>query len=267
VLVLLLLQVAPRLFGVYVTCLFVSLFSFLQTFVELARCERAVWQLAQSFNWVYTISATPRSLRTWAPDPPRETGWNPAPPAQMCWHAPLKAHLSIECKCTAPQIETPILYSPHNNSSVYPTTTTTYVGRTGRITNGMRIGRITLQDSALSSPTLAPTPSDWPSQEQPGFGLTTSAQVSDVSSPAWTDEVRSPLRLVSVAQKNKPLTMLSSNVQSIDLLMDCTAWRCWTMRQSNGCSTPVPRSMQKVKFLLFEPNHLSILIYVFVTNY
>jgi len=28
---------------------------------------------------------------------------------------------------------------------------------------------------------------------------------------------------VSVAQKNKPSTMLSSNVQSIDVLMNCTA--------------------------------------------
>jgi len=36
--------------------------------------------------------------------------------------------------------------------------------------------------------------------------------------------------------------MLSSNVQSIDLLMDCMAWRFWTMRQPNGCSTPAPRS-------------------------
>jgi len=24
--------------------------------------------------------------------------------------------------------------------------------------------------------------------------------------------------------------------------MDCTAWQFWTMRQSNGCSTPAPRS-------------------------
>jgi len=32
-----------------------------------------------------------------------------------------------------------------------------------------------------------------------------------------------PLRPVSVAQKNKPSTMLSSNVQSIDLPTDCTA--------------------------------------------
>jgi len=43
------------------------------------------------------------------------------------------------------------------------------------------------------------------------------------------------------AEKNTPSTMLSSNVQSIDLLVDCTAWRLWTMRQSNSWSTPAPR--------------------------
>jgi len=35
--------------------------------------------------------------------------------------------------------------------------------------------------------------------------------------------------------------MLSSNVQSIDLLIDTTAWRFWTMRQLIGCSTSAPR--------------------------
>jgi len=45
-------------------------------------------------------------------------------------------------------------------------------------------------------------------------------------------EVRPHLRSVSVAQKDKPSTMLSSNVQSIDLPVDCTAggsgwWDNW----------------------------------------
>jgi len=31
-------------------------------------------------------------------------------------------------------------------------------------------------------------------------------------------------------------------LQCIDLPTDCTAWRLWTVRQSNGCSTPAPRS-------------------------
>ena len=62
------------------------------------------------------------------------------------------------------------------------------------------------------------------------------------SAPACTNGVWSPLRPVSVAQKNKPSTMLSSYVQSINLPMDCMAWQFWTMRQPNGCSTPAPRS-------------------------
>jgi len=74
-------------------------------------------------------------------------------------------------------------------------------------------------DSALSFPTPAPTLLEWPCQEKCGSGSTASAPVSDVSAPACTNGV-CPLRPVNVAQKNKPSTMLSFNVQSIDL-MDC----------------------------------------------
>ena len=48
------------------------------------------------------------------------------------------------------------LHPLHNISSVY--LTTTYVRRSRQITNGMRSGRTTPQDSAFSSPTPAPTP-------------------------------------------------------------------------------------------------------------
>ena len=41
--------------------------------------------------------------------------------------------------------------------------------------------------------------------------------------------------------------MLSSNVQSTNLLMDCRAWRFWTMRQSNGFSAP-PSSDSVTRF-------------------
>ena len=83
---------------------------------------------------------------------------------------------------------------------------------------------------------------EWPSKEEPGPGLTASAPVSDVSAPACTNGVWPPLRPMSVAQKNKPSTLSFPNVQSIDLLMDSMAWRFWTMRHSNGCSTPAQRS-------------------------
>jgi len=77
-----------------------------------------------------------------------------------------------------------------------------------------------------------------------GSGSTASAPLSDLSAFACTNGVWPPRRPVSVAQKNKPSTMLSSNVQSINLPMDCMAWRFWTMRQSNDCSTSAPRSKQ-----------------------
>jgi len=112
----------------------------------------------------------------------------------------------------------------------------------GRIINRMRSGRTTPQDSAVSFLTPAPIPPEWPSQDEPGSGLTASAPVSDFPAPACTNGVRPPLQPVSVAQKNKSSTMLSSNVQCIDLPMDCMAWRFWTMRQLNGCSTSAPRS-------------------------
>ena len=55
-------------------------------FVKLARCERVMTTRAEfHFSWVYTFSATPRSLRIWTTHPPRETGCDPAPPAQLCW--------------------------------------------------------------------------------------------------------------------------------------------------------------------------------------
>jgi len=61
----------------------------------------------------------------------------------------------------------------------------------GRITSGTRSGRTTPQDSAFSSLTPAPIPSEWPSQEEPGSGLTTSAPVSNVSAPACINGVSS----------------------------------------------------------------------------
>ena len=58
----------------------------LQTFVELARCERVMTTRAEfHFSWVYTFSATPRSLRIWASDPPRETGCDTVLPTRLCW--------------------------------------------------------------------------------------------------------------------------------------------------------------------------------------
>ena len=58
----------------------------LQTICRASKCERVMTTQAEfHFSWVYTFSATPRSLRIWATHPPRETGCDPAPPAQLCW--------------------------------------------------------------------------------------------------------------------------------------------------------------------------------------
>ena len=57
---------------------------------------------------------------------------------------------------------------------------------------------------------------EWPSQEEPGSDLTASTPLLDVSTFACTNGVWPPMRPGSVVQ-NKPSTMSSSNVQSIDL--------------------------------------------------
>ena len=56
------------------------------------------------FSWVYTFSATPRSLRIWTPVPPRETGCGPALPAQLCWssgssfpHKAIRFDVNLAC--------------------------------------------------------------------------------------------------------------------------------------------------------------------------
>ena len=91
-------------------------------------------------------------------------------------------------------------------------------------------GWTTLLDSVLSTPTPAPT----------------LLQLSKNSvSPAWPPPCRTfPLLLTQMGYgpSEQPPTMSSSNVQSIDLTINCTAWRFGIMRQLNGCSTPAPRS-------------------------
>ena len=173
-----------------------------------------------SSHWSHTVSSTP-CHGTWT-------------------SAPLSAHLPIECKRTAPKIETPIC--------TRRTTSHKLIWQQQHKCGAM--GGLPMECGLDGQPHKTPHfhpwhrhPSPkWPSQEEPGSGLTASAPVSDVSAFACTNGVWSPLRPVSVALKNKPSTMLSSNVQSIDLPMDCMAWRFWTTRQWNGCSTSAPRS-------------------------
>jgi len=109
----------------------------------------------------------PASSTSWQPSHPRRhptcwasSQWSNTVFSTLCheaWtSAPLSAHPYIECRCTVLNRDT-YLHPPHNNLSVH-LTTTTYVRRSGRITDGMRSGRTTPQDSAISSPTPVPHP-------------------------------------------------------------------------------------------------------------
>ena len=142
------------------------------------------------------------------------------PPCHGAWtSAPFNTHRSSGCKRTGSQIETPIcnLYTATHQFFL---TTTTYVRRTGRITNVMRSGRTTPQDSAFSSPTPAPTP--WSDPPKKSLGPAQPPPQRCWAFPLTLDKwgMASPAA-VSVVQKNKPSTMLSSNVQLIDIPMDC----------------------------------------------
>ena len=174
-----------------------------------------------SSQWGHTISRTP-CHGAWTSDQ-------------------LSAHPSNECCCTAPQIETPLCTRRTATHQLLWQQQHT-CGAVGGSSMDCGVGGQPHKVLQFHPRHRHPPPPAWPSQEGPGSCLTTSAPVSDVSAPASTNRVWPPLRPVSVVQKNKPSTMSSSNVQSIDLPMDYTAWRFWTVIQPNGCSTPPPKS-------------------------
>jgi len=155
----------------------------------------------------------------------------------------------VSCKCMASMQMHGVsnqdthLYPPHNNSSVHLTTRTTNVRHTGRITKGMRSGCATLRDSALPSSILALTLLEWPSQEQPGSVLFASVLVLDASAPACTNGVWPPVACECGAEEHTiNHVVLQCPTHWPHGLHKCTAWWFWTMRQLNGCSTPMPRS-------------------------
>ena len=108
----------------------------------------------------------------------------------------------------------------------------------------MRSGCTTLTRLRTFIPNTSTHPLEWHFKGQRGSGLNRlRTSVGRFNFRLRTvNGVWPPLRPVSVAQKNEPSTMLSSNVQSIAIPRDCTTWRLWTMRNSNGCSTSAPRS-------------------------
>ena len=147
-------------------------------------------------------------------------------PCHGAWTStPLSAHPSIECCCHksrhpfAPAAQQLISSSDNN---IRAAQWADHQWNVEWADNPTRL-RTLILDTGTHPP-------EWSFQEEPESGLTASAPASDVSAPACTDGIWPPLRPVSVAQKNKLSTVLSSNVQSIDLPTDYTAWRFWTMR-------------------------------------
>jgi len=125
-----------------------------------------------SSQWSHTVSSTPC-----------HEAWTPAP---------LSARPSIECKRTAPRIETPICTRrTTSHQFIWQKHTCGAVGG-----SPMKIG---VDGQPHKIPYFHPrhrhpsTP-EWPSQEEPGSGLTGSAPVSDVSAPACTNGVWPPLQ-------------------------------------------------------------------------
>ena len=143
------------------------------------------------------------------------------------------------------------LYPSHNIWSVY-LKQTGYVRRSGRIPNGMWSGRTNLLDSEIfisyigshlpgmtpkNSLGLAKPPPHWCQT----FTLLFAQRGNGLLCGLWMWR-----------QTNKLWAMLSFNVQSIDLLMYCAAWRFWTMGQWNRCSTLSRDLVQPSSGLNFE---------------
>ena len=166
-----------------------------------------------------------------------------------CWASSQRSHTVSSTPCHGAWTPAPLsahrvgMYGVANQDTLlHPTHQFIWqqkCGALGGITDRRRRVWRTLRDSVLSCPTLAPTLLEWPFQKQRGSGLTASTLVSDV--PGCADGVWLILRLVSVAQ-NKPSTMLSFNVQSIDPWTAQPGGSGWTMRQPNARSTPAPKS-------------------------
>jgi len=160
-------------------------------------------------------------------------------PCHGAWtSAPLSTYPSIECRCTASQIETPICTRRTATHQFFWQQLT--CGAVGGSSIECRVGGQPHKTPHFNSRHWythtrndSPKKSLGPAQPPPHRCGTF---------PVLLVQMGYGLRPVSVAQKNKPSTMSSFNVQSIDLPMDCMAWRFWTMRQPNGCSTPAPKS-------------------------
>ena len=135
------------------------------------------------------------------------------------------------------------LYPSHNNSSV-PLTTTTYVRRSGRLTNGIWGGRTTPQDSVFSFPTT-------PASSPPRMTLSRKAWVWFNCLHTRVGHVRSCLYKWGVV--SSAACECGTEEQTVDhVVFQYPSHRPHyglhgltvldDLRQSNGGSTPAPRS-------------------------
>jgi len=173
-----------------------------------------------SSQWSHTI------LRT-----PCHGAWTPAL---------LSAHPSIECSCTAPQIETPIC--------ARRTATHQLLWQQQHTCGAVADHQWNAEwaDNPIRLCTLSPDTGTHP----PGMTLSRRAWVRLNRLRTVVGHFRSCLYKWGMASsaacecgaEEQTVDYVSSSVQSIDLPMDYTSWGFWTMRQPNGCSTPAPKS-------------------------
>jgi len=116
------------------------------------------------------------------------------------------------------------------------------VGRSGRIIYGMQIGWQKIHDSIFHLQDRLPSVLQWACHKQRGSDITAAATLAEVTTPPYTNGVCPLLRHVSAAQSNRLLTLFFLTFQSIDLSVESMFCPFWMTRQSNGFSTPAPRS-------------------------
>jgi len=120
---------------------------------------------------------------------------------------------STKCESTAPQIETSIctgreqLISSSDDNNVRAAHWADHQWKAEWLDNTTRL-RTFIPDTGTRLPGMILPRTAW-------VRLYRFTPGSDVSAPVCTNGVWPPLRPVSVAQKNKPSTTLSSNVQSM----------------------------------------------------
>ena len=121
--------------------------------------QRTTFQSSQASNLLSFVAVEPLSL-----------GRRVMEPGHL-----LHSALTRPSSAVARRLKSIHPFVPLHSNSLASLTTTTYVRYSGRIINGTRSGQKTPHFNSRHRY----TPPEWPSQEEPGSGLTVSAPVSD----------------------------------------------------------------------------------------